>query len=297
MKDLWNDLSKYQKQAEDKIRQLKLKEKLSSFKVTEILDRAKVQYSDIDKKLKTDKMNMSLKHKRQDKYDSKQPPFDIKAFTNSVTKNMKLNDITKKMKNMDIEDIKNKAANSVQTAKRFVENFAEKSKEALNDLTKSNTGTINKNAYSRNPSTNGYNNHVQVSKDTNSYPNTYNPNYSSGNDSNSTGDKQRLGESFKNWVRSKIPERQRTGYDIYIDNFSNSSRFGQIYKKSIFVRGYRTFKSNIFWKTLLFCSVVTFAYSYAKHLAMGRAHNQQFERFIDMQKQLNETLQNQKKDS
>lgn len=308
MKGFLENLSKYQKNIAEKVRQLKLNEKLSNINPSGIFDKAKSQYTSLDRKLREDKQKISSGYRTNEAFRNNHQPFDYKTFVDEKIKHINLNKISDKFKNIDTENIKDTAKANIESAKNYMDDFLERSKSAVKAFKESkpyNDRSYNKNTYINNDThTNNKNNNVNTSSTIN------NPIYDGKNSvSNQFSDNRYTAKPdpqpsqinsavsyFKGLIKFIRPQRERTGYDIYVDNFSkNKSGYDQMYKKNFFVKGYRVFKSNFFWKSLLFFSVLTFVYSYAKHMAMGRSYNQQFERFLEMQKQLNESLNNTKK--
>ena len=305
MKNFFDNLSKYQKKLIDKTRDLNLKEKISEIKPSELIDKAKEQYSALDQKLHRDKQNLSNGYKQSGQWQQNQHNYDYKQYMGNRMRDINLDRVSEKLRNIDTERIKNTAKSNIESAASLLGNLINRSKSAYNAFkeAKPTNRPINQRNYQTYEQTSKPKPDNFDSRNSNIYTNNHDvPMKNQFTEHHNSTNHQTTGQGYasylKNAVSRLMPERQRTGYDIYIDNFSdNKSRFSSMYKRNFFVRGYRIFKSNLFWKSLLFCSVLTFVYSYAKHLAMGRSYNQQFEKFMQMQKHINESLQNQKTDN
>ena len=88
-------------------------------------------------------------------------------------------------------------------------------------------------------------------------------------------------------------KKERTTYDIYLDNFSETGKQNYL-KTNFFSRKYKAFKNKLFWNFVIFFSVLTFFYSFAKHLAMGRTMDKQMSTFLEMQKMMQQGGSNNK---
>lgn len=301
MKNFFDNLSKYQKQLTEKAKQIRFSEKISNVKPTDIIDRAKEQYSNLDNRLRAEKLNLSSEYKHNNHKYPNYSQFDYSGYMKNTFKNLNVDKVTEKLKNIDTNKLKGNANTSFESAKEAWGNFMIRSKSAYQAF-KSAKQDVKRPLNQRNINMSNYSAQQQNSNSSkSSYSDGYPKNYDVSVERSNTeykGDNyeprtnKTINSYVKNLLSSLIPKRERTTYDIYVDNYSNSSsRFSRFYKKNFFIRGYRIFKSNFFWKSLLFFSVLTFVYSYAKHLAMGRSYNQQFEKFIEMQKHMNDGMQ------
>ena len=106
MKNFFENLSKYQRQLMEKANELRLKEKLSQLNTSEIIDKAKYQYSKLDKQLRNDKINMSKDFGSNDRYYQNNTQSDFKKTIENSLKSLNLDKVADKLKNIDTGEFK-----------------------------------------------------------------------------------------------------------------------------------------------------------------------------------------------